>query len=504
MPLLSPSATQQKREVLLTEEKHLADALSDIRTALNDLTAVASLPTEILEEVFGICVSWLYGHQKPKYRLAWTQVCRTWRRISFNSARLWHCIDLCDSRLAHEFLIRSKTAPISIVSASPLKLCTENLQPHANRLQAIDVFLFPDDMVSLFDSIGPNLSSLTHMSLRIPPVSSNLILEIDVSNVTRLMLDCVAIPWDTCGGLTYMSLRGLPTEYAPSLPQLFTIFKSSPDLEYVKLECIAPALADDHPPTDSISLPKLRELVISGKPPLIHTLLSGLILPISARLQFNCPTFDDLNAFLPADQHWRRPEISTLRLSRRAANFIQVGAASWSDEHLDSLISLSSSSPTNNIILSGLTSILDLSHITTIELSSGALFELQPNFVWEFLTQTMNLNCLRIAPHYNLDELFHVLTPLLPPSDSGHVCPHLTTISFGKPGEMWGDFGDLWLKPLFALAKARHTNSVPFSLVEFKQCKLNQNTVELFDGIVAGVSICEQLNIPPSRRSIFG
>ncbi|KAF5349738.1 hypothetical protein D9756_008896 [Leucocoprinus leucothites] len=157
-----------KRILLEAEESLLAAKLSSIRSQMNELAAVSVLPTEILEHIFSICVSWLYTPKKPTHRIAWTQVCRQWRSIAFNSPRLWQCIDLADPRFAREFLVRSKTAPISIYSPSPLKVYSDDLRVHAARLFSIDVFLFPDDMLDLFASIGSKLPTLTSLALKIP------------------------------------------------------------------------------------------------------------------------------------------------------------------------------------------------------------------------------------------------------------------------------------------------------------------------------------------------
>lgn len=503
MEKLSSIDLQEKLHLLLAEESRLADALSAVRTDLNDLAPISALPAEVLEEIFGICVSWLYGHHKPKYRLAWTQVCRNWRHVSLNSTRLWQCIDICDSRLAHEFLIRSGTAPISIISASPLKLCTDNLQPHAERLQSIEVFLFPDDMNDLFTSIGPNLSNLTNLSLKIPPVSTNFVLNIQfpLTRLRKLLLDCVAIPWNSCRGLTHLSLRGLGPD-SPSIPQLHDIFEASPQLEYLRLESITPALTDDSLPP--VFLPRLRELSITGKAHIIFSLLSSLSLSSTTRLQLTCSVFDDLHSLLPMGRNWgytSNAEADTVRLGQRAIRFIRPGACPWTEEPSDFFISLASSSSIPKSVLPHIQSLLDLSHITSLELSTGVIFEIPLNLLTTFLAHLINLESLLVAFN-DLEELLHALSSPSNLSDSPlPLCPRLRTMSFSRPGDIWWHFKEQWIPPLLALAKSRHKSSFPLASLEFKQCHdISPEIAEEFKGLVRDINVVEHVATPVVRR----
>ncbi|RDB19336.1 hypothetical protein Hypma_013612 [Hypsizygus marmoreus] len=506
----------EKTSLLEAAERRLTEELSAVRASLNDLKPVSQLPTEVLEEIFGICVSWLFGHQKPKYRFAWTQVCRRWRRISLNSARLWQYIDICDSRLAHEFLVRSGTAPISIVSASPLKLCSENLESHAERLQSIDVYLFPDDMVDLFTSIGHNLSNLQSLSLKVPPVSGNFILDIHtpLTRVSSLALDCVAIPWHTVRDLMRLSLRGLGSGYSPSLSQLYTIFESSPRLEFIRIESVD--ITDHDIPPTMVSLPYLRDLTLSAKAPTILSILSQLSFPHTTRLHINCHTFDSLRSILPID-HFRNytsnSEIGTIRLARCALRFLRSEATPWTIEPSDTQISLGSSSsklPTS--LLPDIQSLFELSRVTALELSQDILSEIPSNVLVSFLAQATNLEHLRVA-YNDLAALLDVLSSPQPSTEPHEVsltntmpCPRLRTILFTRPGDIWWNFKEQWVPPLLALAKARHASEVPLEVLEFRQCHgiSLQRISDLFSGLVGGVCVAENVSVGAAavRRAV--
>ena len=470
-----------KRARLQEEETRLATSLSAVRMRLNELVPVSWLPTEILEQIFSICVSWLYGHrhQKPKQRLAWTQVCRVWRHVSLNSARLWRCIDLCDSRLAREFLLRSKSAPISIVSASPMKLYTDDLHDHAERLQSIDVFLFPDDMQELFCSIGPNLLNLSSLTLKIPPVSWNIALDLHFPSLRRLSLDSVAIPWDDCGGLTHLSLRGLEEGLCPTVSQLFAIFENSPRLECLRLEALS-LVVPDMMSDRVIELAHLHELIISAKASIISSILARISYPPSARLRLHSCLIRDLTSLFPRGiSCWNQSdretnEDRTLRLARHAIDFLCPTARSWSEDLAETLISITSSARVIVPVLSSIDTVFRLSDITVLELSTGVTLEISRELLRNFLVATSNLETLRVAFNNLMDLLTLLAGPAIVPSivsstPSQLLCPRLQNLLFGKTGDIWWHFTDNWLSPLVTCAKERSLYA-PLKIIEFLRC----------------------------------
>jgi hypothetical protein len=457
------------KQSLCDEERRLIHALSTVRTRLNELTAIATLPAEILELIFAICISWLYGPQRPKSPLAWAQVCRRWRSISLNSAHLWNCIDLGDSRLANELLIRSKTTPISIISASPRKLCTDNLRSHAGRLRAIDVFLFPDNMVNLFTNIGFNLPNVTELSLKIPPVSTTLVLDVQIPRVKKLVLDCVAVTWDAYYSLTCLSLRGLGAEYSPSVDQLASIFASSPNLEFLRLESVIPT---PRPNIYSriIPLPRLRELVILAKAGIILNLLSSIAFPPTTRVQLACSSFDDVHSLLPRDRNWNVADVGTIRVDQRAVTFLRPGATSWIDDQSNLLFSITSVRSLSKSLLAGVHIIANLSIITTLEFGMEVLAHILSDVLFSFLGQAVNLQRLHVL-HNDLGDLLHILTPT---RITPVFCPRLEYISFSmiqSAAVQWREFNKRWVQPVLTLVEARSEYGISLAILEFRRCR---------------------------------
>ena len=460
-------------DLLRAEETCISAPLFSVFSRLNAHAPISSLPEEILEHIFGFCVSWIYGYEKTKHSLAWTQVCFSWRRISFNSIRLWQRIDLCNSRYANQFLVRSKEAPLSIVSTSPLKLTTDNLALHAGRLHSIDVLLLPDDMAHLFSSIGGGLTNLTHLSLKIPQTSSALFLDILLPRVRRLALDCVTVPWNNCRDLTHLSLRGLDPESCPSIPQMHQLFAKSPYIESIRLENFMPKrLPLDDNLTQPFPLPYLNNMVISSEPLNITALFRGMLISASCRLQLYFSFSESLQSTfphgIPQAKIGHRLEASTIRLSRHSVRFILNNTQRWSEDLSRSLFSISSASHVAIHICKSLDYLLDASCITSLELTTGVLFDLPNHGIHRLLTNLPNLEHLSIAFN-DLEKILKILSAVQPPPLK-LLCPRLVDVSFGKPDTMWRQFGERWLDSIVDFARTRQRHSLPIHAVEFFQC----------------------------------
>lgn len=431
------------------------------------------------------------------------------RFVSLSAARLWGCIDLCDSRFAHEFLLRSGLAPIRLISTSPPRLYIGDLQAHAIRVESLDVHLFPEDLINLFSSLGPDLGNLTSLSLRVPPVSTNSILDVTahLPSLRRLALEGVSIPWNLCEGLTHLSLRGLGPGYSPSLTQLRAIFQSSPNLERIRLGCISPSfhLSDPPPHQYLISLPRLREFFIAAKAPIILSILSSISLPSTARLQVNCSQFDGLGALFPSSPGtmYTALDIRAVRLEREGVRLFPSAAQAWLEDPADCVVSFGSAWPISHF-LSDVPQFFDLTHVTALELGSMVLFAFPRQLLEHFFEHLPALEDLRVAFNVSLTDLLFVLSTPCVQSDSestheerdGHnlLCPHLRTISFGRTrDEGWSPFDEEdeeWLPLLLTLARARHGAGVPLEILEFTRCHgVSPRMCEDFEGLMRWLSV---------------
>ena len=495
LPLGGVDQLELELRVLRAEETCTsAPPVSSVFSKLNAFALISSLPAEILEHIFGFCVSWIYGYEKIKHPLAWTQVCFSWRKISLNSIRLWQRIDLCNPRYANQFLVRSKEAPLSLVSTSPLKLTTDNLALHASRLRSIDVFLFPDDMVHLFSSFGGSLTNLIHLSLKIPQTSSTLFLDILLPRVRRLALDCIAVPWNNCRNLTHLSLRGLDPESCPSIPQMHQLFAQSPYIESIRLENFMPKrhLLDDNL-TQPFPLAHLKDMIISSEPIKIIALLSGMLMPASCRLQLYFSFPESLQSIfphgIPQMKIGHRLDASTIRLSRHSVRFILNETQRWSEDISRSLFSISSASQVAIHICQSLDYLLDASCITSLELNTGVLFDVPYHDVHRLFASLTNLEALSIAFN-DLEEILKILSAVQPPP-LNLLCPRLVEVSFNK-SDIWYQFGERWLDSIIDFARVRQRYSLPIHTFEFFQCGgVSHATVVELQEIVPLVKISE-------------
>ncbi|KAG5637918.1 hypothetical protein H0H81_002679 [Sphagnurus paluster] len=439
---------------LYQEEHRLLDALSAVRTKLNSLAPVSTLPNELLEIIFGFCVSWLHDQSRPTHRLAWTQF-----------------IDLCQPRLAHEFLLRSQSAPIRVSAISPSRLSFKDiyiggLALHVHRITSLDLHLFPEDMSHLFTSMGPMLPCATELSLRVPPVSANFAIHDFPSTpqLKSLTLDCVTIPWNL-SGLNHLSLRGQGPGYSPSVTQLCAVFQSSPDLESIRLTCMNPVFdVDASLPVSVTRLPRLREFRVAGvKRAAVKYLLSSITIPSTASLHICCSTKDtqlqSLDDVFP-------PGIMglnslTLRLEPGGFHFFS-SATAWLDAS-QSAVSFVSTQYIPEDLLLDLPRFFDLISITTLEVGKDTFYYLSRMLV-PLLALLPNINTIHIAPNSSYTTLLRVLanpaaddefeTEPVPTPDV--LCPLLETISFGRAqGGIWFEFVVEWLPMVLALARAR-------------------------------------------------
>ncbi|XP_006458713.1 hypothetical protein AGABI2DRAFT_200536 [Agaricus bisporus var. bisporus H97] len=486
-----------RRSLLVAEEARLAAQLSAVRCQLNELAPIGVLPTEILEHIFHVCVSWLYRPTKPRYPLAWTQVCRLWRSVSFDSARLWQTIDLADRRYAREFLTRSREAPISFYTTSPLKVSTETLGVHAQRLSSIDVFLFPDDMLQLFSNLGRQLPILSTLSLKIPPVSSTFILETPLPALRRLSLDLVAVPWISLSDLTHLSLRGLRHKFSPSVSQLHHIFSQSPSLEYIRLDAILPDDLQVPHSTTPLLLPHLHDFILSANAPVIAAILSPMSFSPLTRLQLSCASFDDLRTYFPQGLPFiHHLHIKGLRFARHASRFLRTHAPPWSEDPKDMQFTLDSNSCIATPFLLSLPLILNLSQITFLEFNTGVLLDLSLPALQSFLLHTPNIQILRTAFNV-LQDLLTVLTQPHPTTHT-YLLPLLHTLSFSKPGDIWWHFAEQWQRAVIVCAKNRKENQVGLRRVEFTKChgvKVGGMMGEELKGVVEVVVVMEVFEV---------
>jgi hypothetical protein len=358
---------------------------------------------------------------------------------------------------------------------------TDKLTIHAHRLRNIDVFLSPDEMVQLFHSIGPNLWSVASLSLKIPPMSSTLSLNIAIPFVRRLNLDGVTVPWETCQNLTSLSLRGLNKEYTPSISELHHIFIKSPRLQSIRLEGFTPP-TPEVPPSEFIHLPHLTDLTISTNAHTFTALLSRLSLNPNTRLQLHLSLSDDLHTLFPrsglphAPNHPHLIPIQTIRLSQYSTHFLRAGTQHqpWSSHPTHTIFSLSSAAPVGLTRTSRGTSLAHLCNthsITRLELNTGVLHDAPISLLCALLSCLNRLEALYIAFHSDLETLLTALRSIDPNTTLPYL-PSLTRIGFSRPGDIWSHFAERWMGDVMAMLRWRKekVGAAPLESVCFWRC----------------------------------
>ncbi|KAF8990814.1 hypothetical protein BDQ17DRAFT_1413911 [Cyathus striatus] len=455
------------------------------------LSPISSIPPEILLEIFKICISWCYDYRKPRSRLAWTNVCSSWRNTALSSPRLWQCIDLCDIHMAREFIIRSKGTPVSIISSSPANFHSFDLKIDPKFLTTIDVILFPDDMRELFTEIGRHMVSLEDLTLKVPFMSLGLNFDFELPSLRRLMLEGVSIAWDQCKNLTHLSLRRLTWEYSPSTSQLCDILLHSPNLEVLRLERISPARDESIENIENyIHLHKLRELFISDKMPIVAAVTSRIRVSSETHIQLHFTTLMILPCIFPSGLPYMAgecPHISCLRLEKHGGSLHRPTVA-WSTNQETEVISFGSAFCIVAELMNDIREIVDIVKIETLELCPGALSNIQHSLLCEFLWNMKGLKTIRVAFN-DIGVLLQVLCATVGSSER-MVCPQLRILSFSNLGNTWVNFEATWMDRILYCLSQRKKYGSPVQVLGFGHfVRERTKTMELFSGVVEKVDL---------------
>ncbi|GLB35605.1 hypothetical protein LshimejAT787_0211700 [Lyophyllum shimeji] len=475
------------------------------------LRLISTLPPDILEVIFDICMSMSYAENERGNRLAFSQVCRQWRSIALDYHRLWRTIDVTQPELAREFLVRSGTGPLHITSSSDapqIRLRGEDLKSHASRITSFDIsFRSHLGLVTLFDNLGSNLTALTSMSLKHVRSPDTEHVHIDVSipaNVRKLELHGVAIPWSRAciGNLTNLSLLGTG-RLSPSISQLHTILRSSPHLQYLSLRHIQPSYLNlpalgasqtIHPQVDRVNLPCLDELILSSTGRAVYEILSIAGLPSTCRIHITSFTNDGFTPLLPLTRSISdSSEVHTFRLDANSIQLLRSSATPWSTEPADTRKSFKAWRGPKHFFFDYRRSSLNCSWFTTLELGKDVLQRIATSLLVDFLRELTSLETLRISPTAHLANLMRALSTTSYPSSRGMVhdrlvCPHLRTITFGRQGSAF-----LWVidgqgaESIVALAHARHRVSSPLSTLKFTHSRIYSNVIARLKSFAAEV-----------------
>lgn len=179
--LFSPSnicfdaVSDQQRVVQDQVQRHLhaiqthQDAVLKLHSRWNDLVPIAKLPPEILSEIFITHVksyvvidNWDDWH--PRHWIAFSHVCRHWRKVALDCPTLWSSINLYSGPdCILEFLSRTKEAPLRIM-ADPNAVSTINGPKMHEDTKHMLYWLFKTEMWRIYELEMPLLPSFLSIS----------------------------------------------------------------------------------------------------------------------------------------------------------------------------------------------------------------------------------------------------------------------------------------------------------------------------------------------------
>ncbi|KAJ7504331.1 hypothetical protein B0H11DRAFT_1981715 [Mycena galericulata] len=361
---------------------------------MNDLVLVASLPAEILEQIFLFCVSdTLKRKQEMRQWLAVTQVSHRWREISLGCPQLWANI-IFHPKLMPIMLMRSKTVPL--VMRIDLEL-DKHFKPafvreNISRVGLLDVRGSRTKLETFLRDYSGDVSvrCLTNLSVHNNDITSmgGTPMWLDARlfpwqakrDIPRqLRLECCALPWNSpwYSNLTDLFLADLLSAQGPSLNVLFSIIAECPRLQHLTLIEIH-AQCDDWKPILPIELSHLRTIHLSEPLPVCAQILVTLRFPAVKNIYIGC--LSHLEGEKP--ETWTIPSIvghpdcrdiySSLRVSGPMTRFVRLSAASISTEKtllVDIFGTMRANVLGGVLVDSWMKSVASLTSITSLELS---------------------------------------------------------------------------------------------------------------------------------------
>ena len=270
------------------------------------------LPNEVLLEIFDICRSGAADMDKDMRWVNLTHVCRSWRLIALDYPTLWSTLPLTSLSWTREMVVRSRTAPLSVIAAvvdrREVDQLTEVMATHLPRMQCIDIKvepLAPHEWELLISSfMTPSAPLLQELSIRTSNMGSipdDLFQNVAPRlSVLRLTLCKINYSSYLFRGLTVLSLclpkssREERINSIPSTRMLVAILRDSPLLKDLRLEYAGP-LAPPHTPLyserDVIPLPYLEHLELEDRTDVCMRVALQIQIPTQAFVRLDCDVY---------------------------------------------------------------------------------------------------------------------------------------------------------------------------------------------------------------------
>ena len=297
-------------------EQDALQVLSLVRSLKNTFALVSKIPLDVLTMI----PDYWDDSDRDQNLITLTHVCRGWREIFTSRPSLWAHLNGTNVDKTRVYIERSRSSPlevhIGVYSEDSLDLDADIrdsseaalhlMVPHFGRLKTLYVRTtsssVPPALVEHFSCRLPLLEKLAIESVYdyLPPLPDELF-EGDLSSLRELSLDGVPppLPRKVMSNLTTLTLRCVPKDKF-LLTRLLNFFESAPRIRYILLYSSVPGTSDA-PAERVVSLPHLKKLEIISEP--AHsTLLNHLSIPAGASLTLRFSLSDEespISSYLP-------------------------------------------------------------------------------------------------------------------------------------------------------------------------------------------------------------
>ncbi|KAH7914826.1 hypothetical protein BJ138DRAFT_1143044 [Hygrophoropsis aurantiaca] len=283
------------------------DAIQALRARRNSLAPTSLLPPELLTAIFVECVK-AHGSQPNDFH-KWIQVahvCRHWRDIALACPALWNHLVFNDPKVTQTMITRSKYEPLVIKSDFVTPRNYDGLQvalKYTARTRELHLVATENLLRTLLNDIKDPAPLLESLSLMIPPAHTFFTLEEykipetlfagQTPKLNKLVLYKCELMWDSpiLRDLIHLDISGTVASGSPSLADMLTALTRMPTLESLSLADILPSVPSfPIPHHQSVTLSRLRHILLKGEVARCAQLLAHLTYPHDAILKLACTT----------------------------------------------------------------------------------------------------------------------------------------------------------------------------------------------------------------------
>jgi len=291
-----------------------------IFTRRNMLVPISMLPTEIFARIFHFVAL-----SESHYSLDWirvTNVCRRWRQIAIDDSTLWTHFSTSFSRWNNKWiarrLFRARNAPLIIDLNGVIRRDTLSLfPPHISHTRELYLHSLTLDHSKIVHEINIHKApALEHLELTSGAPTPVAIQDLvgrsffkggPLPNLRIFRVSGTIFPWSRvpCGRLTQLKVTLTKVVFAVTpkvsqnddLKQFIDLLVNCQSLEVLALENCLPVMLSETSGGQTIHLPQLSRLCLSGSSSRVTNLLKVLKPSSLTRLHLKC-TSENANGYL--------------------------------------------------------------------------------------------------------------------------------------------------------------------------------------------------------------